>query len=105
MGLYIIHRQANGGRQKWSSQMTKFNETDAGLAFIATGKSRETSTEIMEAIAFFARDIDEAEMLWNGDGFDKIASLSDIREHVTRNGLRDASDFCWGAAGENWADE
>lgn len=32
--------------------MTKFEETDAGEAFISPGDSRETSREIMEAIAF-----------------------------------------------------
>jgi hypothetical protein len=83
--------------------MTKFNESDEGLAFIASGDSRETSPEIMEAIAFFARDLDEAEALWNGDGFGQIANPSDIWEHVTRNGLRDACDYVWGAAGANWA--
>jgi hypothetical protein len=86
-------------------EMTKFNETDEGRAFIATGDSRETSKEIMDAIAFFARNIDEAEALWNGDGLGQIANPSDICEHVTRNGLRDATDYVWGAAGANWAAE
>jgi hypothetical protein len=84
-------------------EMTKFNETDEGRAFIATGDSRETSPEIMEAIAFFARNIAEAEALWNGEGLGEIANPSDIWEHVTRNGLRDASDYVWGAAAADWA--
>ena len=83
--------------------MTKFNETDEGSAFIASGSSRETSPEIMEAIAFFARNTEEAEALWNGDGIGVIANPSDIWEHVTRNGLRDATDYAWGAAGTHWA--
>jgi hypothetical protein len=85
--------------------MTKFNETDEGLAFIASGDSRETSKEIMESIAFFARNAEEAEELWNGEGLGQIANLSDIWEHVTRNGLRDATNYVWGAAGSNWATE
>ena len=83
--------------------MTKFRETDEGRAFIATGDNRGTSPEIMEAIAFFARNADEAETLWRGDGFGAIANPSDIWEHVTRNGLRDASNYIWGAAGADWA--
>lgn len=85
--------------------MTKFNETDEGLAFIATADSRETSREIMEAIAFFARNSAEAEALWNGDALGVVAAPLDIWEHVTKNGLRDASDYVWGAAGANWAAE
>lgn len=90
-------------RWQMEDEMTKFNKTDEGLAFIASGDSRETSSEIMEAIAFFARNTEEAEALWNGDGLGQIANPSDIWEHVTGNGLRDASDYVWGAAGANWA--
>jgi hypothetical protein len=84
--------------------MTKFNETDVGQAFIASGASRETSPEIMEAIAFFARDEAEAEDFWNGDFRDRVTPL-DIWENVTNNGLHDAEDFCWGAAGSRWFSE
>lgn len=83
--------------------MTRFSETDAGRDFIASGNARETSREIMEAIAFFARNSDEAESLWAAPQAGTIASPSDIWEHVTRNGLRNASDYVWGAAGTNWA--
>lgn len=84
--------------------MTKWNETDEAQAFIATGPSRETSREIMEAIAFFARNIEEAETLWNGD-MAGICNPSDIWEYVTGNGRMDATAFCWGASGENWAED
>jgi len=84
--------------------MTKFNHTDQSAEFIATADSRCTSTEIMEAIAYFARDINEAESLWNGDGFGTVAHLSDLVERVTGNGLRDVSEFFWGAAGSKWAE-
>ncbi len=76
--------------------MTKFNETEAGAAFIASGDSRETSPEIMRAIAFFARDEKEAVALWEGDGFGRVANLSDIWEHATGNGRIDDNDLMWG---------
>lgn len=76
--------------------MTKFRDTDAAASFIATADSRETSREVMEAIAFFARDEAEAIALWEGDGIDVVASLSDIWEHATGNGRIDADDLMWG---------
>ena len=82
--------------------MTKFNETDDGLAFIATANSRETSTEIMKAIAFFARDKAEAEAIWEGDAIGKACTMLDIWENATGNGRLDADDLCWGAAGSKW---
>ena len=42
---------------------TDFAETTAAA------DSRETSSEIMQAIAYFERDLSEAEALWAGDGF------------------------------------
>jgi len=82
--------------------MTKFNETDDGVAFIVSAASRETDIAIMEAIAFFARNTTEAEALWNGDGFGTVCNVSDLWERVTNNGMHDAEDFCWGAAGSKW---
>jgi hypothetical protein len=85
--------------------MAKFADTDAGIAFIATADSRETSPKIMETIAFFARDEREAVALWEGDGFGVVCHPSDIWERVTNNGLADLADptdYCWGAAGANW---
>jgi hypothetical protein len=81
--------------------MTKFNETTEAIAFISTADGRETSREIMEAIAFFARNEDEAELIWNGD-FGDICTPADIWEKVTKNGRHDAEKFCWGADGSNW---
>jgi hypothetical protein len=42
-------------------------DLNAAAAFIATADSRETSPEVMAAIAFLARDTAEAEAIWNGD--------------------------------------
>ena len=83
--------------------MTKFNETEAGADFIATGNSRETDPRIMRAIAFFARDLAEAEKIWEGD-FGGACSVLDIWENATNNGLIDATNLCWGASGSTWAD-
>ena len=80
----------------------KFNETPEGQAFIISGASRETSPEIMESIAFFARDASEAEDLWNGDGFGRICNPIDLWESVTGNGHRASTDFVWGEAGRAW---
>ena len=85
--------------------MTAFRETDEAAKFIASADSRETSPEIMQAIVFFARDLAEAEALWNGDGFGVICNPSHLWEHVTKNGLWDATDFCWGASGTAWWDD
>lgn len=84
--------------------MTKFRHTESAAEFIASGDARETDREIMEAIAFFARDLAEAEAIWSGD-FGDACTMLDIWEHVTGNGLRDASDYCWGAAGGKWMQE
>ena len=76
--------------------MTKFIETEAGAAFIATADSRETSTEVMKAIAFFARDEKEAVALWEGDGLGRVAHLGDVWENATGNGRIDDNDLFWG---------
>jgi hypothetical protein len=84
--------------------MSNWQHTLEADDFIATGDSRETSKEIMEAIAFFARNLHEAEELWNGDGFGTVCNPTDLWEHVTKNGLRDPQDFLWGTAGKHWWD-
>jgi hypothetical protein len=84
--------------------MTDFRDTNTAAEFIASGDSRETSPEIMQAIAFFARNAAEAEALWNGDGFGVVCHPIDLWEHVTKNGMRDPSEFCWGSAGTHWWD-
>lgn len=82
--------------------MPRFAETDNGLAFIASAAARETSPEIMRAIAFFARNLEEAEAIWRGDMLGACDLLA-IWEHVTNNGLTDAEFYVWGAAGNQWA--
>lgn len=76
--------------------MTKFRDTDAAEAFVATAASRETSPEVMQAIVFFARDEAEAIALWDGDGLGTVANLSDIWENATGNGRVDDESLMWG---------
>lgn len=84
--------------------MAKFNETLSGQIFIDSAASRETSPEIMEAIAFFARNSEESEAIWQGD-MAGLVHLNDIWENVTGNGGVDATRFVWGSAGDQWAAE
>lgn len=83
---------------------TKFNETKSGEEFVASAESRNTSREIMEAIAYLARNLEEAEALWRGDGFGVVCNHTDIWEIVTGNGRREATEFVWGAHGNDWWD-
>lgn len=76
--------------------MTRYYDTQAAVEFIASANTRETSREVMEAIAFFARSTEEADALWNGDSIGKIANLSDIWENATNNGSRDDEELFWG---------
>lgn len=70
--------------------------------FLESAAARETSPELMEAIHFVAgRDDARAEAIWEDGG--TPGELASIVERVTRNGLHDAAEFCWGDAGEWWA--
>jgi len=70
--------------------------------FIDSAASRETSSELMEAILFAAGgDEARAEAIWENGAND--AEMVCIVERVTRNGLFETTDFVWGAAGPNWA--
>ena len=70
--------------------------------FLESAAARETSPELMEAIHFVAgRDDARAEAIWEGGG--TCGELASIAERVTKNGLHDTTDFCWGAAGQSWA--
>ena len=76
--------------------MTTFRDTNEAAEFIATANGRETSIEVMRAIAFFARSTAEAEALWEGAGIGTVAHVSDVWEHATKNGLIDGGDLFWG---------
>jgi len=69
-------------------------------SFTNTADSRETSIEIMAAIELLARASNEAVRIWEEPTEKEIIA---IWERVTKNGLNDSKDFCWGASGDNWA--
>ena len=75
--------------------MTNFRDTAAGAEFVATADSRESSPRVMAAIAFFARDISEAEALWSGDGIGRVANVLDVWENATNNGAMDDTELFW----------
>ena len=81
---------------------TSFSETPEGKIFIASGPSRETSPEIMDAIAFFARTLTQAEAIWDGDLDAGDALAISIWERVTNNGRLNYELFVWGTSGADW---
>lgn len=70
-------------------------DTYAADEWRATADSRETSREVMAAIAFLACDATEAEAVWNGDMVG-ICYPSDVWESATRNGRIDPKTLYWG---------
>ena len=83
--------------------MVKFSESQEAADFIATAHSRETSAEIMDAIVFFAGNLAEAEKIWRDGALPGVATMLDLWESVTKNGLVSSKEFFWGASGDNWA--
>ena len=76
-------------------------EEDAKDRFLWDAESLETSKEIMEAIWAFSNRTEAGAMcVWFAPTYDQKLA---IWERVTNNGKRQASDFCWGAAGAKWA--
>lgn len=74
------------------------------MKFIESADSRETSVELMQAILQVAGgDEAKAEGIWE-DGPDSTELVA-IIEIVTKNGQHETTEFCWGAAGDNWANE
>jgi hypothetical protein len=76
--------------------MTKFAETQSAAKFIATHDSRETSPEVMEAIAFFAADLAEAEAIWADGHIGGEDFALPIWERATGNGRLDDETLFWG---------
>ena len=70
--------------------------------FLDSADSRETSPKLMAAILKVAGSENDAVKVWEAPTEDqKIA----IWEVVTKNGLIDASELCWGESGDSWAEE
>lgn len=87
--------------------MTAFRHTDAAAQFIATADSRETSVEILRAIAAFAGSVEDAELIWEDgiDNWDADSALTFINTVTADGQAGEAADYVWGAAGNRWADD
>jgi hypothetical protein len=81
--------------------MINWHESDEARAFILTGDTRETSVEVMQAIAFFADNLAEAESIWHGDFLGKTDDLA-LWEKASNNGLIADEKLFWGTAGNRW---
>ena len=72
-------------------------------AFLDSADSRETSIELMEAILKTARDNEvEAVSIWEDPTEEQLIAVWEV---VTKNGLSDASEFCWGESVDSWAED
>lgn len=73
------------------------------MNFIDTAASRETSPEIMSAIlAVAGGDDTRADRVWNEPTIEEALAVWEI---VTSNGVRNPSEYCWGADGARWASQ
>lgn len=71
------------------------------IMFLDTADDRYTDRALMEAILQAAGDDESrAERVWEAP---TDAELVAIVEIVTQNGRYKTTDFCWGAAGSDWA--
>jgi uncharacterized damage-inducible protein DinB len=77
-------------------KVTHFRETVEGRAFVASADSRETSHEVMEAIAYFALHLADAEAIWMGDFSTGACNPAELWERVTQNEMLVANSFFWG---------
>lgn len=75
--------------------MAHFRETTEGQAFVESADSRETSPEVMEAIAYFAIDPADAEAIWMGDFSTGACNPAKLWERVTQNEMLVANSFFW----------
>jgi hypothetical protein len=70
--------------------------------FLHSGDSRETSQEIINAIWSLSQwDELAAERIWTEPDQNELLAIWEI---VTGNGSRAATDYCWGASGNQWGD-
>lgn len=76
--------------------MERFANTPEGRTFLNSASYRKTDIKIMEAIAFFAKNLTEAHMLWSDYRFGEICHASDLWENLTVNGLHDCDNMIWG---------
>ena len=70
------------------------------MNFTDTADSRNTSTEIMDAIRIVAGSESAAVRVWEEPTYEEALA---VWERVTNTGNTDSTEFCWGAAGSAWA--
>jgi len=107
-GRNWLDQQANGNGE-WSRMRheaaaeleAEAKADEPAEAFADSADSRETSKEIIDAILAVAGNSDaEAVRVWEAP---TEAEALAVWERVTKNGLRDSADYCWGASGSDWA--
>ena len=83
--------------------MTLFRDTDAAAEFIATADSRNTSPEVMRAIAHYAYNAAEAVALWDGSrrvptgrSWGWGPGIHRIARYATDNGRLHSASLHWG---------
>lgn len=69
--------------------------------FVSESDSRETSPEILKAIATIARDYDEAVRIWEEPTEEELERIYNL---VTEDERYHPTEFVWGAVGTHWAD-
>jgi hypothetical protein len=68
--------------------------------FLKSADTRETSTEIIEAIwTVSGRNETVANRIWDAPESGELVAIWEI---VTKNGLIDECTFVWGASGNQW---
>lgn len=68
--------------------------------FINQDFERETSKEILLAIAYIAANYTEAQAIWLNP---RLEHIQKIKRRVTENGRIQATAFRWGTMGTHWA--
>ena len=69
--------------------------------FLSSAATRETDIEVMRAILSVAGNDEAAAVrIWEDPSNEEGIAIWEI---VTGNGLRPATDYCWGASGTHWA--
>jgi len=82
--------------------MFEFYNSAEGVDFIKSGASRETSERIMDAIALFSHNLAVAERIWEAPTDEETRAIAQIATRGGDDGV--PSDYCWGAAGSDWAE-
>jgi len=69
--------------------------------FMNSSNSRQTSPEILEAIAIQSDSARSPADIWDDPTYPEALAIWEI---VTNNGLRDSAEYLWGEMGSVWAD-